>query len=62
MPIRQLGKKDSFKHKRGSCKYKFTETSGTIFEKTRTPISKWICTISLFKVGIFGNQLKDEIR
>src|SRR5574337_661087 len=35
---------------------------GTIFEKTRTPISKWICAIALFKIGISANQLKDEIR
>jgi len=60
--IWQLGRKDRFKHKCGSCKYKFTETSGTIFDKTRTPISKWICAIGLFKVGISANQLKDEIR
>jgi transposase-like protein len=57
-----LGRKDSYKSKCRSCKYKFTETSGTIFEKTRTPLSKWICAIGLFKVGISANQLKDEIR
>jgi transposase len=60
--IWRLGKKDSFKYKCRSCKYKFTETSGTIFEKTRTPISKWICAVGLFKIGISANQLKDEIR
>jgi transposase len=60
--IWKLGKKDGFKYKCRSCKYKFTETSGTIFEKTRTPISKWICAIGLFKIGISANQLKDEIR
>jgi transposase len=60
--IWKLGKKDRYKSKCRRCKYKFTETSGTIFEKTRTPISKWICAIGLFKVGISANQLKDEIR
>ena len=60
--IWKLGRKDRYKHKCRRCKYKFTETSGTIFEKTRTPISKWICAIGLFKVGISANQLKDEIR
>jgi transposase-like protein len=60
--IWKLGKNDGFKYKCRSCKYKFTETSGTIFEKTRTPISKWICAIGLFKIGISANQLKDEIQ
>jgi hypothetical protein len=56
-----LERKKGFKYKCRSCKYTFTETSGTIFEKTRTPISKWICAIGLFKIGISANQLKDEI-
>jgi transposase len=60
--IWRLGKKNGFKYKCRSCQNKFTETSGTIFEKTRTPISKWICAIALFKIGISANQLKDEIR
>lgn len=58
----QLGKKNGFKYKCRRCQNKFTETSGTIFEKTRTPVSKWICAIALFKIGISANQLKDEIR
>jgi len=37
------------------------ETSGTIFEKTRTPLSKWVLAIGLFKIGIAAHQLKDEI-
>jgi transposase len=57
----KLGKRNGFKYKCRSCKYTFTETSGTIFDKTRTPISKWICAIGLFKVGVSANQLKDEI-
>ena len=60
--IWQLGVSDNFKYRCSKCKYKFTETSGTIFEKTRTPISKWILAIGLFKVGISANQLKDEIK
>ena len=60
--IWQLGVHDSFKYKCSKCKYKFTETTGTIFEKTRTPISKWILAIGLFKVGISANQLRDEIK
>jgi len=48
--------KQRFKYKCRSCKYTFTVTAGTIFDKTRTPISKWICAICLFKVGISANQ------
>lgn len=57
----KLGSADNFKYKCSGCSYKFTETSGTIFEKSRTPISKWICAIGLFKIGIAANQLKEEI-
>nr|HID59083.1 IS1595 family transposase [Desulfobacterales bacterium] len=60
--IWRLGEANNFKYKCSQCKYKFTETSGTIFEKTRTPISKWVLAIGLFKVGISANQLKDEIK
>ncbi len=60
--IWKLGKRNGYKYQCRSCRNRFTETSGTIFERTRTPISKWICAIGLFKVGISANQLKDEIR
>lgn len=59
--IWKLGEADNFKYKCSHCSYKFTETSGTIFEKTRTHISKWILTIGLFRIGISANQLKEEI-
>lgn len=59
--IWKLGNADDFKYKCSKCSYKFTETSGTIFEKSRTPISKWICAIGLFKIGVSANQLKEEI-
>jgi len=56
--IKESGKKD-YRCKR--CRYHFSLTTGTIFEKTRTPLSKWILAIGLFKVGISANQLKEEI-
>lgn len=60
--IWNLGQSSNFKYKCSGCGYKFTETSGTIFNKTKMPISKWILAIGLFKVGITANQLKDEIK
>lgn len=59
--IWKLGQGNRFKHQCSECGYKFTDTSGTVFEKTRTPISKWIFAIGLFKIGISANQLCDEI-
>lgn len=60
--IWKLGYSNGYKYQCSDCSYKFTETSGTIFEKTRTPISKWIFAIGLFRIGISANQLKEEIR
>lgn len=40
------------------CHYHFSNTSGTIFEKTKIPLSKWILAIGLWKIGISGLQLQ----
>jgi len=43
------------------CRHHFTETSGTIFAKTRTPLSKWVLAIGLFKIGISARALQAEL-
>ena len=60
--IWDLGQSSNFKYKCSGCNYKFTETCGTIFNKTRTPLTKWVLAIGLFKIGITANQLKYEIK
>lgn len=39
------------------CRYHFSDISGTIFEKTKIPISKWFLAIGLWKLGISALQL-----
>jgi transposase len=43
------------------CRFHFSETTGTIFAKTRTPLSKWILAIGLFKIGIAARPLRVEL-
>jgi transposase-like protein len=43
------------------CRHHFTETSGTIFTKTRTPLTKWVLAIGLFKIGISARALQTEL-
>lgn len=38
------------------CEYHFSDTSGTIFEKTKVPLSKWVLGIGLWKIGISALQ------
>ena len=43
------------------CRYHFSLTTGTVFEKTRTPLSKWILAVGLFKTGVSAHRLKEEV-
>lgn len=49
------------KHRCKKCKYKFADITGTIFQRTKIPLSKWILAIALFKIGVSANQLAKEI-
>jgi transposase-like protein len=49
------------KHRCKRCNYKFSDITGTIFQRTKIPLSKWILAIALFKIGISANQLAKEI-
>lgn len=50
------------KYRCKKCNYKFSDTTGTIFQKSRTPLSKWILTIALFKIGISARQMSKEVK
>jgi transposase-like protein len=43
------------------CRHHFSETTGTIFARTRTPLSKWLLAIGLFKIGISARALQGEL-
>lgn len=43
------------------CAYHFSETTGTLFAKTRTPLAKWLLAIGLFKLGIAARPLQGEL-
>jgi transposase-like protein len=43
------------------CRYHFSETTGTIFAKTRTPLAKWVLAIGLFKIGVSARTLQGEL-
>ncbi len=43
------------------CSYKFSDTTGTLLEKTRTPLSKWILAIGLWKLGCPATALQAEL-
>lgn len=49
------------KHQCKRCNYKFSDITGTIFQRTKIPLSKWILAIALFKIGISALQLSKEI-
>lgn len=49
------------KHECKTCRYKFSDITGTVFQRTKIPLSKWIFAIALFKIGISANQLAKEI-
>jgi transposase-like protein len=48
-------------HRCKRCRYKFTDLTGTLFQHTKLPLSKWILAIALFKIGISANQLAKEL-
>lgn len=50
------------KHRCKKCNYKFSDITGTLFQKSRTPLSKWILAIALFKIGISARQMSKEVR
>ncbi len=43
------------------CGHHFSDTAGTIFAKTRTPLTKWVLAIGLFRVGISAQGLAREL-
>ncbi len=43
------------------CRYHLSDTTGTIFAKSRTPLSKWVLAIGLFKIGIPARPLETEL-
>lgn len=43
------------------CGHHFSDTAGTIFAKTRTPLAKWVLAIGLFRVGISAQGLAREL-
>ncbi len=43
------------------CRYKFSDTTGTLLEKTRTPLSKWLLAIGLWKLGCSAAALQAEL-
>jgi transposase-like protein/Zn ribbon nucleic-acid-binding protein len=49
------------KHQCKKCDYKFSDITGTIFQNTKLPLSKWIAVIALFKIGLSALQLSKEI-
>jgi transposase-like protein len=49
------------KHQCKRCDYKFSDITGTIFQGTKIPLSKWIVAIALSKIGISARQLSKEI-
>lgn len=50
------------KHRCQNCNYKFSDISGTLFQKSKTPLSKWILAIALFKIGISALQMSKEVK
>ncbi len=44
-----------------ACRYHFSDTSGTVFQATRTPLSKWLLAIGLWKHGVSALALQDAL-
>jgi len=44
-----------------ACRYKFTDTTGTLLEKTRTPLSKWLLAIGHWKLGYSVAALQADL-
>ena len=43
------------------CRCHFSETTGTIFAKTRTPLSKWVLAVGLCKIGVAARPLHGQL-
>jgi transposase-like protein len=43
------------------CGHHFSDTSGTIFARSRTPLSKWVLAIGLFRIGVSARALGREL-
>ncbi len=59
--IRRLRERGKVEYRCRRCDHHFSDISGTIFVKTRTPLSKWFLAIGLFKIGISANALMVEL-
>ena len=54
--------KENLKHRCKSCNYKFSDITKTIFQKSRTPLSKWFLAIALFKKNISTLQISKTLK
>lgn len=43
------------------CGHHFSDTSGTVFARSRTPLTKWVLAIGLFRVGCSARALAQEL-
>ena len=43
------------------CRHHFSDTSGTVFARSRTPLAKWVLAIGLFRVGCSARTLAQEL-
>ena len=62
MSISEISTRDQFDC--NGCRYRFSVTSGTIFDNTNLPLWKWFVTIYLIcesKKSISANQIKRTI-
>ncbi len=59
--IRRLRERSKLEYRCRHCDHHFSDISGTIFVKTRTPLSKWFLAIGLFRLGISANALMVEL-
>jgi len=49
--ICRMAEADRVEYRCRRCRCHFSETTGSIFAKTRTPLAKWLLAIGLFKIG-----------
>ena len=56
--MREAGRRD---YRCRRCGYHFSDTAGTVFAKTRTPLAKWVLAIGLFRIGTSAQGLTREL-
>jgi len=56
--MREAGRRE-YRCKR--CGHHFSDTSGTVFARSRTPLTKWVLAIGLLRVGISARALAQEL-